>query len=604
VAVFINYPNQKAFIEHLNKTSPEQPDASWLYQIEEKIFAELKMNSPDILFVKATSRNDAESDYIMSFDIDLTRAGEDIEIAGLKESEYKAFLVVSTLKQNQPCGFGRSGVLETENTVSKYGKYENDIFIAIEHNIDGHGSISGKIKEYEASHPVPPRGPEILVTLDRAYVSPLEGEREMKIKIKVRNCKGQEVWEKSPGLPVLLPRTTARGEIKESEECRFSQGSGSTDHLMIIFIQRPVGACVTYTLKKGMHASVDMFKILVCGMRKKVTKEVFIPIDGIALRGESEGYAFPETDNEIKFELAKVSPKGGREPLPGRKITITPKGLIDGALTPVGRVTTGNGGRAILNYRSGLKEKILYVLATFQPPGYPEKAYGKTSVTIIDKPYDWFGTVLINQTCNYEQRDSKSQQKGFWVNEESSISSDRTLHLTLRFLLKQNEPPVLTAKDVSGTSRYVMTTKEQKAWADCKDKQSGKTVKVKPGDTQKTIIKMIGELTEKDLRISPSLHIDRIANEYTFDFGVSGLYWLGKMTRTETFTDVCDKGSKTNQTGPLDTGEQKYNLESLHFTGHTNDLFNISGDKTLESNGLEHCETNYNWTLKRIEKNP
>lgn len=90
------------------------------------------------------------------------------------------------------------------------------------------------------------------------------------------------------------------------------------------------------------------------------------------------------------------------------------------------------------------------VMATFQPKDYPEKAYGKNSLTLIDKPYDWPGTVWINQTCHLDRHDSKSQGEGFWTNEESSLLNDHSIHLTLRFLIIQGEPGVLIGKDASG----------------------------------------------------------------------------------------------------------------------------------------------------------
>ncbi|MBW1959703.1 MAG: hypothetical protein JRI63_14490, partial [Deltaproteobacteria bacterium] len=584
----------------------------WLFQIKEKIFAELKMNSPDIVFIPAVSRNNAESDYIMTFDINYIEAGEDIEVGGIHTGEYEhsglllgeynAFHVVSVLKQTKHCRYERTGVLEAEDTVSKYGNYENDIFIAIEHNIDGYGSISGRIEEYEASHPVPPRGPEILVTLKKEYVSPLEAEREMEIRIKVKNCKGQEVWERTHGLAVLLPRTTARGEIKETPEFRDKQGSIMTSNLVKILIQRPEGASVTYTLKKGMERSIDKLKIHVCGMRKEVTKEVFIPVAGIALRGESEGYVFPEKTTEIKFHLTKLMPQGGEQPLGGKSVRLSPEGLIDGTVSPAGKTLTHQNGNITIRYKSGLKENTMTVHATFQPKKYPDKVRASAGVTIIEKGYDWTGTVIVNQTCSYQQNEIKNNKRGFWIREESILSTDRTAHLTIRFLTTPGKPAVILGKDVSGTSRYLLKTFEQKGWADCKDKQTGKTVKKKPGDTQECEIKVIGTLVERNLDISPSIHLDRLSNRYTFDFSVSGLRWRGKMTRTDIYTDVCSGNSKEKSIGPFEEEGQKYDLQPLHYEGQVQDINTISGSTKIETATLEKCNTTYNWNLKRISQ--
>ncbi|MBW1728014.1 MAG: hypothetical protein JRJ62_10630 [Deltaproteobacteria bacterium] len=49
VGVYINYVDQEKLVKLLNEIHPDQPAPSWLFQIKEKIFAELKMNSPDIV---------------------------------------------------------------------------------------------------------------------------------------------------------------------------------------------------------------------------------------------------------------------------------------------------------------------------------------------------------------------------------------------------------------------------------------------------------------------------------------------------------------------------------------------------------------------------
>ena len=75
VGVFINYPSQEEFVEFLNERNPDQPAGSWLFQIQEKILAELRMNSPDVVFVPTADRSYAETDYIMTFDISYIGAG-------------------------------------------------------------------------------------------------------------------------------------------------------------------------------------------------------------------------------------------------------------------------------------------------------------------------------------------------------------------------------------------------------------------------------------------------------------------------------------------------------------------------------------------------
>ena len=351
-----------------------------------------------------------------------------------------------------------------------------------------------------------------------------------------------------------------------------------------------------------MERSIDKFKIYVCGIRREVSKKVFIPIAGIVLRGESEGYVLPEKTTEIKFHLAKLMPQGGEQPLGGKSVRLSPEGLIDGTVSPTGKTLTQQDGDITVRYKAGLKEKTMTVHATFQPKNYTEKAHASASVTTIEKGYDWMGTLIMNQTCSYQKHESKQNQKGFWAKEESILSTDRSVHLTIRFLTTPGEPPVILGKDVSGTSRYLLTTMEQKSWADCKDKQTGKTFKKKPGDTQQSTLKMIGTLVEEDLDISPSIHVDRLSNRYTFDFGISGLWWKGKVTRRDIYTDICDGHSEEKSMGSFEGERQKYDLEPLHYEGQTTDINTIFGNTKIETETLEKCATTYNWSLKRISK--
>lgn len=602
VGVLIEFPKQDELIQRLNETRPEQPAQSWLYQIQEKILSELRMNSPDIAFSPVRDHHNADTDYIMTFHITTIGAGEDIEIAGIEFSEYTGFIVVSELEQVKHCNYERAGVISAKSTVSKYGNYENDVFITIEHNIDGYGSIQEKIEQYEESHPVPPRGPRILVTLKRKFVSPLSDERKMEIRIKVKNCKGKDVWDHFHGLHVKIPRKTERGEISENREFASLQGSTLTDGYIILSIQSPEGASITYTLKKGMEMGFDKLTVSVCGMRKEVSKDVFIPIAGIALKAESEGYVFPEETTKMKFSLKKIMPWGEIRSLSGKTINLSPEGLIDGTVSPSGRAITQENGYINLIYKAGLKETTMTVHATYQPKGYEEKLKESASVTVIDKAYDWFCTVIVNQTCSYEKHESNHNPKGFWLNEESTLYTDLNVHLSIRFITGPGKTRIL-GKSISGTSLYQITTWDQKSWADCKDEQTKRSYRKRPGDEQKTILKGIGSLIEENLDIMAAVDVDRKSGKYEFEFGVWGMRWNVKISRDDIYTDACN-GETTKESYHGEEKGEKYSLDTKSFEGYTANINDIFGSKRIESPPwrLMKCKTDYTWHLERIKK--
>ena len=80
VAVIMETYEQGEFIKHLNEQYPSQPKDSWLYQIQEKVLEELKMNSPGTQFIPANGGVPKDCDYYFKYILSLIGAGEDIEI--------------------------------------------------------------------------------------------------------------------------------------------------------------------------------------------------------------------------------------------------------------------------------------------------------------------------------------------------------------------------------------------------------------------------------------------------------------------------------------------------------------------------------------------
>lgn len=371
VAVQAQFPYEEELLEYLGGKYPAQPKESWLGSIRESVMAELKMNSPDIRFIPADEGGGADWDY--EFRYNVVPYGDGL-------------LMDSHLAQRNACGFP-GNLLSTQNT------RDADLFRTIEQNVDAHGNIGQRIQEYESSHRVPPRGPQMDVSLGRESVSPIREEREMEIMIGVTNCRGEPVFDPHHGQQVVLPRQTERGELKCARG--FSQECRSYEATLLLGITSPAGASATYTLKRGMEASEDPLKIMTCGIDRNVVQEVSVPIHGMRIDAEARDKVIsPGESTSIEISLYKIFLQGQRIPAANQMIEISATGLLDGSLSPRGKVATNEAGKVFLKYRAGEKEKRIDIHAMHQPEGYPDFVEARSFVE-VEAQKCWEGTVQM-----------------------------------------------------------------------------------------------------------------------------------------------------------------------------------------------------------------
>jgi len=377
VAVQLTEIHDEVF-ELLNSKSVPQPRGSWIRQIQGKVLEELRMGSPGTEFVPVEGVGGAlpsDCDYRFQYLMALIGAGEDIEIwGGVLDSEYTAYFMISKLAQNNPCG-GSDWLLGVEST-----EEDEDVFQTIEHNIEAWGDIGRRIEDFEASHPVPPRGPELHHTQSREYVSPLEGERSLDIKIDVTNCRGEPVYYVNRGQRVVLPKDTERGEIRPTRG--FPQECLDTGKFTVLIIVRPQGAKATYTLKRGMESKVETVEMTTCGVDAKLVEETEIHIYGIDIEVSPGKTVVCEGDSTtVEVKLSKVDTDGNKEPIAGQNVKVEVSGLVDGDVTPLGEIVTGEDGIAVVTYRAGGQDRSVTFGAEFQPPGFPDSVRDSAVVT-------------------------------------------------------------------------------------------------------------------------------------------------------------------------------------------------------------------------------
>jgi hypothetical protein len=409
----------------LNSKGVPQPRESWILQIQGKVLEELEMSTPGTEFVPVDGVGGAlptDCDYRFQYHMSIIGAGEDIEVAGLLHSEYTAYYMGSKLAQNNPCD-GSDWLLDVEIT-----KEDADVFQTIEHNIESWGAIGTKIEEYERSHPVPARGPTLHVSQNREYVSPLEEERSVDIKIDVTNCRGEPVYYVNPGQRVVLPKETERGEIKPTPGC-FYQDFELTDSHVVLIIVKPEGASATYTLKNGMEPDIDTIEMTICGIDKKIVQETEIHIRGLELQVTPEKRRIsPGEKTNIEIKFSRFDDKGNKEPLPGKQIDLEIRGLVDGHVRPSGDITTDDDGRAILEYAAGENDKRVTFSAEFHPKKYDEYVYDEGTVSVFLSSL----RAIVHHTTT-STRDFNETKPEFYNSSKQSNSKEHgniEIHLT------------------------------------------------------------------------------------------------------------------------------------------------------------------------------
>lgn len=388
VAVFLKEIDDKVF-DHLYRQHPFQPKEEWLRQIQDKVMQELRKNSPKVQFISTNGKPQEGCEYYFHYSLALTTAGEEKEIAGLKESAYSAYWMIS--------GLGRIGMCRVPPKVFNHANtIDNpDIFQTIEQNIAVHGNIGDRIKEYEETHLVPARGPELEVSQEPEKVSPLEEENKLDIKIKVINCEGESVYDKRYGQYIFLPRKTERGELKPTDG--FNQKSEVTENLVTLIIISPEGASATYTLKKGIDPGLEQVKISACGLDENAVTETEIHISGLEIKVTPRRRTLsPGEKTQIQVEFSKVDKEGNKEPVAGEKLKLEVKGLIDGSVSPEGKVQTDENGKATLTYRAGDSDKKVTFKVEYQPKGFDESVQGEATVKVIHKEGDALASIKFN----------------------------------------------------------------------------------------------------------------------------------------------------------------------------------------------------------------
>lgn len=503
VAVQLTQIHDEVF-ELLNSNGVPQPRESWILQIQGKVMEELRMGSPGTVFVPVGGVGGAvptECDYLFEYHISIIGAGQSIKVwGGLLQSEYTAYYMGSRLAQNNPCE-GSDWLLDVEIT-----KEDEDVFQTVEHNIGSWGDIGTRIEEFERSHPVPPRGPELHVSQSRDYVSPLDEERSLDVKIDVTNCRGEPVYyaSRSRGQRVVLPRKTERGEIEPTPG--FNQNALVTPSHVILIIVSPEGASATYTLEKGIDPDIEAIEMTICGIDRILVQETEIHIRGLELRVTPEKRRIsPGEKTEIEIKLSKVDNKGNKKPIPGKQIELEIRGLVDGEVRPSADIRTGDNGVAILEYSAGENDKKVIFSAKFQPKKFDEFVYDETTVS-VGRPSETTATITakFREIYHHHKEDQDEiydsrYRLSFDVTVEASFKYDKTSSVDKSGTYSQKYK--LTSWEITKSSASLSGKSETISDDKISTETSEATGKADKNDSSRTLSILFDAQTKKALEV-------------------------------------------------------------------------------------------------------
>ena len=247
------------------------------------------------------------------------------------------------------------------------------------------GDLGAFIRQWEVTHPVPPRNPTLTGTATPDNVSPEEDQNKATVSVSLTNCWDEPV----KGAKVYFTEVTDRGYLKGVQ----SQGvySGS-----VYTVTDPSGvAAAEYTLNKGMQAGQDRVDYLVEARgRRTVKASTIIKVNGLAMDVKAVNTTLaPYETTTIHVDVYRINKDGSRTPREGAAILIESGGLRDSKVIPLGRLNedgmpvTDANGRASFRFTAGAKEGVVDVAARYQALSYEDSIRGVVSVEVKAEKY-------------------------------------------------------------------------------------------------------------------------------------------------------------------------------------------------------------------------
>ncbi len=396
-------------LDHLNEKYGTKSLDAWLDDIDDRVVQTLQNNSPELDVFSRRKNKSKDPHYIFTYGLHLNIIETDLIIPseantyidpdlGWEVTEYSdpvyeeetAFWNYGSLMINSPCIPNYRAILAVD--------FVKDLELdgAITGLSQRFWRITNLIEESEEERPVPAKGPVIEIDYEKEYLSILEKEdREMEVKVKVKNCKGAYLYSDVESQPVYFPKDVNRCEFSHVVDC---EDRGMYGNSYVILTNKQYEAKGKYKVIEGLEASNEKVNLGSCGIgsNSEVYKEGELIIRGLEIKVKpNRRQIFCDERTEIKLTFNETDPDGNNYPVEGKDLNVKINGLINGTIKAKDGYTTDENGEVILNYKAGDDDKKISITASYQPVDYPDKADGKASVTV--KPLEYDATLTLKK---------------------------------------------------------------------------------------------------------------------------------------------------------------------------------------------------------------
>jgi hypothetical protein len=436
----------------LNEQYGTKSKLEWRHHIDDIVLENLQGSCPEINFVSNLKNPGIDPDYLFIYFITIIAIDTDIKIPGdsivytdpftgewwsteFTDPVYNSepgFWMFSRLVVNTPCVPILRWIVWCEITE------DLELEPAIHENLRGYYRMINVIDEHEARKSAPAREPEMEISLEKDYLSPLDKEtRQMELYVKVKDCHGRYVYY--PGgssQPVYYQKETERCEFKSSIKCA---DGPDIDGFHTVLINKEYRAIGEYHLKRGLEPGTEEVTLKTCGISNRANREEqkTLVIRGLEVEVKPDRREiFVDEGTEITITLNETDLEGNKYPVAGKDIEVHVSGVVNGKITPQGPYTTNENGEVLLTYQAGDRDSRTDITASFQPPNYPDKAEDHASITVNPLEYD--ATIFLKKKVIKRKYSHKEQSYGSpcKIHEKDDLDFSETIEASVYVTLR------------------------------------------------------------------------------------------------------------------------------------------------------------------------
>jgi hypothetical protein len=400
---------------------------AWISEIDAKFVEELNnAGYNDLDFFAAESNPGADRDILFAYDIILWKVNKDNPDNKYADAYFKDGVLYF---DNQKIVFRiRSQVDIISNCIPTMTSpiinkewISDDIFLCVKNVVGLNWPLDRQIWYWESQHLAPARKPRMFVYFEKNYLSLLDQDsRRMNVTIKVKNCREQYVYNQFQSQPVYFEKETERLHSKSSIKCTDGPDRAGC---RTILTNKDYEAICEYSIKNGMEPGREMVHFFTCGIGSASSAaDHEIIIRGLELLVEPWRNTIHNGEKTtISIDLHEKDPDGSKYPAVDQEVEIKVTGIVDGALSPEGKVTTDEMGVAWIDYKAGKEDKQIKITATFTPPGYSEKVTADATITV--KPLEYDATLTLKGSYKKTEK-SHYETKNSWGDNENTLETE------------------------------------------------------------------------------------------------------------------------------------------------------------------------------------